>query len=66
MDMFKVTVEMENRNEYVPFYSAWAACYMAEQWSKCVDVIRTIVINNETGEVIGWYDHEEMDREEDF
>ena len=64
--MFKVIVFLENRCEYVPFYSAWAACVMAEKWAGCIDVEKVWVLNTETGEVIDEYEHYDMPRDVDF
>lgn len=49
--MYEVKVCLKNRDETVKFYSDWAARIMAEKWSACYDVERTIVINGETGEL---------------
>lgn len=50
--MFQVVVVLENRNEYVPFFSQWAACVKAADYAKCVDVERVFVTDAETGEIM--------------
>ena len=50
--MFQVVVVLENRHEYVPFFSQWAACVKAADYAKCVDVERVFVTDAETGEVM--------------
>ena len=50
--MFQVVVVLENRHEYVPFFSQWAACVKAAEYAKCVDVERVFVTDAETGEIM--------------
>ena len=50
--MFQVVVVLENRHEYVPFFSQWAACIKAADYAKCVDVERVFVTDAETGEIM--------------
>lgn len=50
--MYQVVVCMENRHEYVDFFSQWAASVKAHDYAKCVDVERVYIINKETGEVL--------------
>ena len=50
--MFQVVIVLENRHEYVPFFSQWAACVKAADYAKCVDVERVFVTDAETGEIM--------------
>ena len=50
--MYQVVVVLENRHEYVPFFSQWAACVKAADYAKCADVERVFVTDAETGEIM--------------
>ena len=50
--MFQMVVVLENRHEYVPFFSQWAACVKAADYAKCVDVEKVYVTDAETGEIM--------------
>lgn len=50
--MYQVVICMENRHEYVDFFSQWAASVKAHDYAKCVDVELVYIIDKETGEVL--------------
>ena len=50
------TNELE-KTEYINFRSLPAARYYADKFSHCVDVINTIVVDSETGEVMAEYEN---------
>lgn len=57
--MFNVVVNLENRQEYIPFFGKWAAVQVAKKIGKCVDVVEAMVVDTETGEIIIHYVHQE-------
>lgn len=56
--MFEIIVNLDNRKEYIPYYSQWAAIQQAKKIGKCADVVEAMVVNSETGEIIIHYENQ--------
>lgn len=50
--MFEMKIVLDTHNEYIKFYSKYAAIYKAKEYGVCADVLALEVISCETGEVI--------------
>lgn len=55
--MYRVEINLENRREYVNYYSLWAANQKGKEYASCVDVIGVVIISNETGEVMTTWEY---------
>lgn len=58
--MYLMAIELENRKEYLKFYSKWAAIDRAKVYGGCVDVLSLVVTDAETGEIIIAFDQHEL------
>ena len=56
--MYQVEIHLENRCEYVKYYSLWAANQKAKEYASCTDVTSVVIIDCETAEVMTiWENH---------